>query len=456
LRRLSSFRGTFTIAAAEFVTEISPSILALLVNRCLIKRVGPTRYEIHELLRQFASGKLSAAGSEIDRVRSRHAEYYLTSVVTWFQALTGPDQYPTLQRMRHDLANIRLAFQYAADVGVSELLRVSSEGLFFYYDMWTQFEEAETVFVNAADAYAKHKERDGDIEAFLEISGGWFASHIGPDRAEARLACGLKLLGDEQPKTRLHAMGHVISTYANDGTELEACALRIRASVEFYRACQDKWAEGLALAAWGAIESYRDEALSESLAYQSLRLHRQVGDAWGEGLVLLSLARMAETQGNLDLALTRYEESQRLSEPIAADIVGVIEAIAGQAWVTGRMGDAQASESLALEALRLSRGTGNRVQIGRALMALARARQMLRDTASAKELLEEAFAMLTHRQWSRLQARCAVSLLELAIDAADTGSADRWFREASMLAPEHEELPSLQQKLEMLRDGRTE
>jgi DNA-binding SARP family transcriptional activator/predicted ATPase len=456
LRRLSSFRGTFTIAAAEFVTEISPSILALLVNRCLIKRVGPTRYEIHELLRQFASGKLSAAGSEIDRVRSRHAEYYLTSVVTWFQALTGPDQYPTLQRMRHDLANIRLAFQYAADVGVSELLRVSSEGLFFYYDMWTQFEEAETVFVNAADAYAKHKERDGDIEAFLEIAGGWFASHIGPDRAEARLAYGLKLLGDEQPKTRLHAMGHVISTYANDGTELEACARRIRASVEFYRACQDKWAEGLALAAWGAIESYRDEALSESLAYQSLRLHRQVGDAWGEGLVLLSLARMAETQGNLDLALTRYEESQRLSEPIAADIVGVIEAIAGQAWVTGRMGDAQASESLALEALRLSRGTGNRVQIGRALMALARARQMLRDTASANELLEEAFAMLTHRQWSRLQARCALSLLELAIDAADTGSADRWFREASMLAPEHEELPPLQQRLERLRDGRTE
>lgn len=456
LRRLSSFRGTFTIAAAEHVTEIPPSVLALLVNRCLIKRVGPKRYEIHELLRQFASGKLSAAGREIDRVRTRHAEYYLKSVASWFQALTGPDQYPTLERMRYDLANIRMAFQHAADIGASELLRASSEGLFFYYDMWTQFEEADSVFVKAAEAYAQHKERDDDIDAFLQIAGGWFANHIRPDLAEARLAAGEQLLGDDSPKTRLHAMGHVISAYASTGTNLEMHALRVQASVEFYRACHDKWAEGLALAAWAATESHRDEAQAESLAYQSLRLHREVGDAWGEGLVLLSLARLAEMQGNLDLALARYEESQRLSEPIAADIVGVIEAIAGQAWVTGRMGDAQASESLAMQALRLSRGIGNRLQIGRALMALARARRMLHDAMSAKELLEEAFAMLTHRQWSRLQARCAVSLLELAIDASDTGSADRWFREASMLEPEHEDLVSLGEKLERLRDGCSE
>lgn len=456
LRRLSVFRGTFTTAAAEYVVEISPSILALLVNRCLIKRVGPKRYEIHGLLRQFASGKLSAADREIERVRARHAEHYLKLVAVWFQALTGPDQYPTLERMHQDLSNVRLAFQHAADVGDSGLLRESSEGLFFYYDMRAQFEEAKTVFVNAADAYAQHEKRDAEVSAFLLIAGGWFADHIWPDHAAEQLAAGLKMLGSKAPESRLHAMANVICAYANTGTDVDGHSQRVQSSVEFYKACQDMWAEGLATAAWAVIENYRDETQAETLAYQSLRLHREVGDAWGEGLVLLFLARLAEMQGSLDLALSRYEESQRLSEPIAADIVGVIEAIAGQAWVTGRQGNASASETLAMQALRLSRGIGNRLQVGRALMALARARRMLDDATSAKELWEEAFATLTHRQWSPLQASCAVSLLELSIDALDVGSADRWFREASMLEPGHEDLTSLAEKLEELRKGGSE
>jgi len=453
LRRLSVFRGTFKTAAAEHVAEISPSILALLVNRCLIKRVGPKRYEMHELLRQFASGKLSAAELEIERVRARHAEHYLKLVASWFQALAGPDQYPTLERMHHDLANVRLAFQHAADVGDSSLLCESSEGLFFYYDMRTQFEEAKTVFVNAAGAYAKHEDRDVEVEAFLRIAGGWFADHIWPDQAAEQLAAGLKMLGNKAPESRLHAMANVICAYANTGTDVDGHLQRVQSSVEFYRGCQDMWAEGLATAAWAVIENYRDKAQAETLAYQSLRLHREVGDAWGEGLVLLSLARMAEMQGNLDLALSRYEESQRLAEPIASDIVGVIDSIAGQAWVTGRQGNALESEALAMQALLLSRGIGNRLQIGRALMALARARRMLDDATSAKELLEEAFATLTHRQWGSLQASCAVSLLELSLDASDVGSADRWYREASMLEPEQEDLPFLAEKLARLREG---
>jgi len=71
LQKLSVFRNAFTIASAEYVTESFPSNLALLVNRCLIKRIGPERYEIHELLRQFASGKLGAEGNEIDRSSCR-------------------------------------------------------------------------------------------------------------------------------------------------------------------------------------------------------------------------------------------------------------------------------------------------------------------------------------------------------------------------------------------------
>ena len=453
LQRLSVFRNAFTIGAAEYVAESFPSNLALLVNRCLIVRIGPERYVIHELLRQFASGKLGSAGSEIERVRARHAKYYLHSVAKWFQKLTGPEQYPTLERMGQEMGNVRSAFQHAADMGASELLREACEGLFFYYDMRTQFEEGEKVFLNAADVYAQHKDRDNSVDAFLRIASGWFAAHARPDMAAEQLGAGLRLLKESVPENRLHAMANVICAYAGQGEDLEGHIQRAKSSVDFYRNCHDVWSEGLAMAAWAGMESYRDEACAESLAYQSLRLHREAEDAWGEGLVLQSLARMAESGGNLELALARYEESQRLSEPIAADIIGVINAIASQARVTGRLGNAEKSEQLAEQALRLSRGIGNRLQTGRALIELARARRLLGDPTSARQLLEESFSLLSHRQWSRLQANCALLLLEVALDERDVGAAERWFREASMLEPENVDLVSLSERLNELREG---
>ena len=453
LRRLSVFRSTFTIEAAEYVTETSPSILALLVNRCLIKRIGPTRYEIHELLRQFASGKLGGTGHEAGRIRARHAQHYLRSVAAWFRELTGPDQYPTLELMGNEMGNVRSAFQHAADLGDSKLLREASEGLFFYYDMRTQFEEADKVFLNAGNAYAHHGNRDKDIHAFLQIASGWFVAHARPDLAVERMAAGMKLLAEGLPESRLHAMANVICAYASEGEDPEGYIQRAEESVTFFKDCHDVWGEGLAMGAWAATESYRDEARAESLAHQSLRLHREVGDAWGEGLVLSLLARMAESQGNLGLALSRYEESQRLSEPIAADITGVIDAIAGQARVTGKLGNAERSEQLAEEALRLSRGIGNRLQIGRALIELGRVRRLLADPKSARQLLQEAFALLSHRQWSSLQANCARLLCELSLEERDAGAAERWFSEASMLERENSALLLLSEKLTELRAG---
>jgi len=350
------------------------------------------------------------------------------------------------------MGNVRSAFQHAAEIGASELLREASEGLFFYYDMRTQFEEGGKVFLNAAEAYAQHTNRDNSVDAFLRIASGWFAAHARPDLADKRMNAGLKLLKEGLPQNRLHAMANVICAYASSGEDLEGDIQRAELSVEFYRDCHDVWGEGLAMAAWATMISYRDEVQAESLAYQSLRLHREAGDAWGEGLVLSFLARMAESGGNLKLALTRYEESQRLSEPIAADIVGVIDSIASQARVTGKLGNAERSEQLAEQALQLSRGIGNRLRTGCSLIELARARQLLGDRTSARQLLEESFPLLSHRQWSSLQAHCALALLKLALEEADVGVAERWLQEASMLEPENTTLVPLSEKLKQLRN----
>lgn len=457
LRRLSCFRSTFTIQAAEYVAESSPSSLAILVNRNLLKRVGPSRYAIHELLRQFASGKLGANTSEIERVHSRHSEYYLGAVATWFESLTGPDQYPALEQMGEEIGNVRAAFQLAAEAGYDDLLRDACEGLFFYYDMKTQFEEAAGVFAGAAKAYIRHELRDTTVEAFMTVAQGWFAHYMNPDESTSQMIEGVGLLQAKAPKNRLHAASYVVCGYAyssNDMSgDLDKHIQRVRLAIRFYQDLGDRWGEGLATGALACLEAWRDTQLAEDLAYRSLRLHRETGDAWGEGLALSLLARLAEDRGDLELARERYEESQRLSEPIANDIVGVLHAIIGQSRVTARMGDGTASEMLAARALTLSRGAGYRLPTGMALLSLARARRLLGDHASATALASDAFSVINQRAWRDRQAECAMLLLELSLEIGDLGAAERWHSEMQALDPERDELRPLVAKLRALRKG---
>src|SRR5262245_30474671 len=89
LRQLAVFRGGFTRQAAETICGASLRTLTGLVNQSLLRYVltadDPTkiasgRYELHELLRQFALEQLSALPDEWTETATRHSEFYLTFV----------------------------------------------------------------------------------------------------------------------------------------------------------------------------------------------------------------------------------------------------------------------------------------------------------------------------------------------------------------------------------------
>jgi predicted ATPase/DNA-binding SARP family transcriptional activator len=75
--RLSVFRGGFTRQAAQTIGKSTLRLLARLVSKSLLHydRSGD-RYQVHELLRQFAAEKLASV-SEEEAVQTAHGEYYL-------------------------------------------------------------------------------------------------------------------------------------------------------------------------------------------------------------------------------------------------------------------------------------------------------------------------------------------------------------------------------------------
>lgn len=114
LARLSIFRGGFDRVAAEKIAGATLGLLAGLLDRSLVRARSTdrtTRYDMHELLRQFAAEKL--AEEDRESVALAHAEYF----VEWAQAihpqLRGEGQINALSDLTLDLENVRSAIEFS-------------------------------------------------------------------------------------------------------------------------------------------------------------------------------------------------------------------------------------------------------------------------------------------------------------------------------------------------------
>lgn len=435
MRKLSVFRSRFSIEAAESVAECSPSSLATLVNRSLLRRLDSNCYVMHELLRQFAADRLEDRDAEVSRVRLRYIDYYASAVKTWFSDLQGPNQVAALELMEGEIENVRSAFHMAIELGSSEQQHTFCEGMFCYYDMRTLLAEGAVTFGMAAERRRTQKQPDRHVDAFIRVAGGYFVTWDSTCLAAEMKAEGMDIFHAGVPSDRLQAMANIIHATSGLGEERGKNGSRLKGSIAYYKSQGDRRGEALALGAWAMVESYHDREVAETLACQSLRLHREIGDRWGEGLALHLLARLAEADKHYELALSRYEDAQRLNEPFTRGAFGVISTIIAQARMCSSMGRLRDSKRLSEEALRLSQESGYRFQIGRSLLELGRATRGLGQIQESKAHVEKAFSLLAQKRWVPLQVQSARILAEIALEEADTGSAKRWLHEAMTLDP---------------------
>lgn len=126
-QRLSVFRASFTAPAAKYVAGASLAELRGLVARSLLRRTSTGRYELHELLRQYAADRLRAeriGGSPdgVDVVRERYIAYYAAALEHWAKELKGHRQQEALAEMEADGENIRAAWEWALERGQIERL----------------------------------------------------------------------------------------------------------------------------------------------------------------------------------------------------------------------------------------------------------------------------------------------------------------------------------------------
>jgi predicted ATPase len=114
LKQLSVFVGGFQREAAQVASAPLPLLLEL-YNKSLLRRTPSGRYDMHELIRQYAAEKLAQSPSEQAEILDRHCAYYAEFMQQCEKWLRSPKQTETIREIEAELGNIQIAWQRAVE-----------------------------------------------------------------------------------------------------------------------------------------------------------------------------------------------------------------------------------------------------------------------------------------------------------------------------------------------------
>lgn len=120
-RTLAVFQSGFDRQAAASVASADMRDLAALTDKSLLQRTGPQRYQLHELLRQFAAEHAEQT-AEHPAIVAQHSAHYLQRVAD--AAANG-----TIAEMHGDIDNVLAAWQVAVRRGDVAALGQAMNGI---------------------------------------------------------------------------------------------------------------------------------------------------------------------------------------------------------------------------------------------------------------------------------------------------------------------------------------
>ena len=92
LRNVAVFRGGFGREAAEYVAGATLPLLSALVSKSLLRRAPAGRYDLHDLVRQYALDQLDQDAQAAEQIRTRHCQYYALLLERRGATFKGPEQ----------------------------------------------------------------------------------------------------------------------------------------------------------------------------------------------------------------------------------------------------------------------------------------------------------------------------------------------------------------------------
>lgn len=309
LARLSVFRGGFGLGATEKVVEIDSETIFTLVDKSLVRIQGENRFDLHELLRQFAAAKLSECGGE-ETACQQHLHYFLALSEEAASHLRGADQAKWLDQLAVELGNLRTALTWVlsqesqasgARLGIALWRFWYVRG--YYEEGWQWLEK----LLNVTDQPA--------LRATLLYAQGMIARRRGDSAAAVdRFTGSLNLhrqLGDQRGiASALRGLGFVYYYLGNYAT----ARYHLEEALSLFRSLDDL--EGIAVALDNLANMATSLEEAQRLYAESLTLRRRSGNLQGITMSLTGLAYCAINQTDYVAARGYMREHRQINETL--------------------------------------------------------------------------------------------------------------------------------------------
>ena len=367
--RLSIFRGGCDLEAAQQVAGASLRLLAGLVDKSLVRLNAARRYEMHELLRQFAADKLLES-DQADQTRYRHVQYYLNLAERLEGQFFGPQHLAALDQLDIERDNFRAALDWAAQSGVAEIGLHLAGALGFFWEFrayWTEGLDWLEMFLTAAPN-ASTSIRAKALYAMMLIN-----SHFHDAAYTQSLTSMISNLLDEM--TDLNLKAWLIGSLGWAGHPVK-----------------------------GVSEAY----LNESLA-----MFRQLGNQRGIYETLGSLGQRAFQLGNFATAGPLLEEAIQLARQAGdkQNLAGLIMLSGCKNWYEGKID--QQTENTYYESLALFVELRDKLGIMMLLHNLGKFALFRKEHERARELVAKCLSLAQQTNDKGLIPSCLFYLAEL-------------------------------------------
>lgn len=314
LMRLAQFRGGFTREAAAAVAGATLSYLSTLISKALVRRIDARRYDLHELIRQFA----------LERAENRLAD--AAAHADYFESFAAANGYLALPNAHHtrfteigsERGNVEAACAHLLATGsIGRAARMLGNLLTLVF-----FEMYDSAFGMAWVARVREQLAHVECGPLEEVQVQLLAAQITmlsytrdvtelSDELEAAIDA-LRLWAPTAQHTLAYGLEALAWVRIRQGRVDEA-ARHLREAIPHFRRTDDLFglatglrAMSLALMAQGEIDD------SQRAINECVDVVRNLGDTRMLALALGGQAECERAHGELRDALIHYGESARL------------------------------------------------------------------------------------------------------------------------------------------------
>lgn len=461
LRQLSVFQGGFGREAAAYVASASLPILSGLVSKSLLRRTDTSvgRYDWHELVRQSMLTRLQADPQAYTESRDRHCQYYAALLERRGPALKGADRAAVVAELIADLANLRLAWNWAATRQQAGALNQAADTLFWLYESRSNCREGVPLFGQAVQGLQADENLLTEPAKRLALGQtlnfqGFFCFRQGQHpQGRELLQHSLALLRPLAGNGNLQVRAALSDTAAFLGTVLTAMGdysegrSLLYEGLSLKRAFGDRWGTAFCLRQLGlAAYSLGEYAEAHRLLGESLLLSRDMGNSWATASSLNALGMVAYAQG-------AYQEAQQLLQEGLAegqsleDRYNIAVSLNGLGLVSQALGNGLEAQRFFEESIAIWREIGTQGDLAETLNNLGQTFLALEQRSEARRCFLEALAVAQETQTTPVALE---ALAGLAAWQAQVGAADRALELALLVLQHPASTPKTKTQVERL------